>query len=161
MAEFIPIEKLADLGKDLREMGKTIVLANGAFDLFHVGHLRYLRDAKKYGDVLVVAVNSDKSVKSYKGEDRPIIPQDERVEILMALEVVDYVTLFDEPDVRRVIRLLKPHFHAKGTDYTPETVPEAELVKSLGGKVVITGDPKNHSTTDLIEKLRRVLCGNK
>ncbi len=160
MAEFIPIEQLSELSARLKKEGKIIVLANGAFDLFHVGHLRYLKDAKKYGDVLVVAVNSDKSIKIYKGEDRPIIPEEERIEILMSIDVVDYVTVFDEPSVERVIRALKPHYQAKGTDYTEDSVPEADLVKLMGGKVVITGDSKNHSTTDIIQKLRRVICGS-
>ncbi len=159
MGRFVERRDLGKIADRLREEGRTIVLANGTFDLFHVGHLRYLKGAKEQGDVLFVAVNSDRSVKAYKGEDRPIIPESERVEILLALDVVDYVTLFDEPDVTEVIRILKPHIHAKGTDYTPESVPEGELVRSLGGRVVITGDPKDHSTTEILERLRSVICG--
>ena len=156
--KFVPIEEIEVLGRELRSEGKKIVLANGAFDMLHVGHIRYLNGAKEWGDVLVVAVNSDISVRKLKGSNRPVIPDKERVEIVSSLEMVDYVTLFDEEDVRRVITLLKPDVHAKGTDYTPDSVPEAELVNSLGGKVVIVGDPKDHSTTYLLKKLREVVC---
>jgi rfaE bifunctional protein nucleotidyltransferase chain/domain len=138
-----------------RTAGRTIVLANGAFDLLHVGHVRYLEAAKALGDVLVVAVNSDASVRAAKGAGRPIVPQAERLELVAALRCVDHVLLFDEPDVRAVIAWLKPHVHAKGTDYTADTVPERADVEAYGGRVVICGDPKDHSTTSLVAKLGR------
>jgi rfaE bifunctional protein nucleotidyltransferase chain/domain len=138
-----------------RAAGRTVVLANGAFDLLHVGHVRYLEAAKQLGDVLVVAVNSDASVRASKGEGRPVVPQAERLELVAALRCVDHVLIFDEPDVRSVIRSLKPHVHAKGTDYAVETVPERAEVEAYGGRVVICGDPKDHSTTSLAAKLGR------
>jgi rfaE bifunctional protein nucleotidyltransferase chain/domain len=138
-----------------RAAGRTIVLANGAFDLLHVGHVRYLDGAKALGDVLVVAVNSDASVRASKGPGRPVVPQAERAELVAALRCVDHVLVFDEPDVRAVIRALKPHVHAKGTDYTVETVPERAEVEAYGGRVAICGDPKDHSTSSLVGKLGR------
>jgi len=136
-----------------RARGQSIVLANGVFDLLHVGHVRYLQGAKALGDVLVVAVNSDASTRAYKGAGRPVIPQDERAELIAALACTDYVVIFDEPDVRAVIRALKPDVHAKGTDYTPESIPERAEVEAYGGRVAVTGDPKDHSTTALVAKL--------
>ena len=133
-----------------RAKGHRIVLANGGFDLLHVGHLRYLEAAKALGDVLVVAVNSDASVRAAKGEGRPVIPAAERAELLAALRCVDHVHVFDAPDVRHIIRALKPDIHAKGTDYSADTVPERDEVLAYGGRVVIAGDPKNHSTTALL-----------
>jgi rfaE bifunctional protein nucleotidyltransferase chain/domain len=133
--------------------GKKIVLANGCFDILHVGHLRYLKDARSLGDVLVVAVNSDESMRLIKDPGRPILPQDERVELVSALRCVDYVVVFDEPDVTRVLDVLRPAVHAKGTDYTEETVPERDAVMRYGGAVRIAGDPKNHSTHDIIERI--------
>ena len=135
----------------------SIGLCNGAFDLLHVGHLRYLQGAAEVADVLVVAVNSDASVKKSKGPSRPLIPENERLELLAAMGPVDYLHLFDEESVHEVIRALKPNFHIKGTDYTPENVPEAELVRELGGEVAIAGDPKDHATTDIIQKIRETL----
>ena len=158
MNKFIKSESLPELSLRLKSENKKIVLANGAFDMLHVGHLRYLTDAKKYGNVLIVAINSDASVKLSKGENRPVIGENERVEIISALEVVDYVTLFDEKDVSRVIKLLKPDFHAKGTDYSADSVPEKKIVEKYGGKVIITGDHKDHSTTDIISKLKEIFC---
>lgn len=137
-----------------RREGKRIVLANGCFDLFHVGHIRYLAGAKELGDVLIVGVNSDKQVTRLKGENRPFMPANERAEIISALRFVDFVTIFDEPTVIELVRLIKPDFHAKGTDYTPENVPEREIVKHYGGQVVIVGDPKDHSSTELISKVK-------
>ena len=137
-----------------RAQGQTIALANGVFDLFHVGHLRYLEAARQLADRLVVAVNSDSSTRAYKGPHRPIISEDERVEILRALRCTDLVFLFSEPDVRLVIRTLKPDFHVKGTDYTAETIPEKAEVEAYGGRVAVAGDPKNHSTTALVAKLK-------
>lgn len=133
-----------------RNKGKKIVLANGCFDLFHVGHIRYLAGAKALGDILIVGINSDDQVKKLKGENRPYIPENERAEIVSALKFVDYVTIFPEPTVTELIRAIKPDFHAKGTDYTTETVPEREIVKEYGGRVAIVGDPKDHSSTELI-----------
>jgi rfaE bifunctional protein nucleotidyltransferase chain/domain len=133
-----------------RRKGASIVLANGCFDLFHVGHIRYLAGAKALGDVLVVGINSDEQVRKLKGENRPFMPEAERAEIVSALKCVDYVTIFDEPTVTELIRAVRPDFHAKGTDYTAETVPEREIVREYGGRTAIVGDPKDHSSTDLI-----------
>jgi len=133
-----------------RDRGLTVVLANGAFDLLHVGHVRYLEAARVLGDRLVVAVNSDASVRTSKGSRRPIVPQDERVEILAHLEMVDRIVLFDSPTVTPVLEALRPQVHAKGTDYTPDTVPEREVVTAYGGRTTICGDAKDHATTDLI-----------
>jgi D-glycero-beta-D-manno-heptose 1-phosphate adenylyltransferase len=136
-----------------RRKGAKIVLANGCFDLFHVGHIRYLAGAKALGDILVVGINSDEQVRKLKGENRPLMPEPERAEIVSALKFVDYVTIFDEPTVTELIRAVRPDFHAKGTDYTPETVPEREIVREYGGRVAIVGDPKEHSSTDLIQSV--------
>lgn len=133
-----------------RAASEKIILANGAFDLLHVGHIRYLRAAKEIGGRLVVAVNSDDSVRQLKGEGRPFMPAEERAEILAALADVDAIIIFSEGDVRALVREICPDFHAKGTDYTPESVPEAETVRECGGRVVIVGDPKDHSTTEII-----------
>ena len=133
-----------------RAQGEQIILANGAFDLLHVGHIRYLHAAKNLGGRLVVAVNADASVRALKGEGRPLMPDQERAEILAALADVDAVTVFNEPDVRAVIREIRPDIHAKGTDYTAATVPEADVVRACGGRIAIVGDPKNHSATDII-----------
>ena len=135
-----------------RAEGLTVALANGVFDLLHVGHLRYLEGAKRLADRLVVAVNSDASTRAYKGPGRPVIPENERVELLRALRCTDLVLLFDEPDVRVVIRALKPDIQVKGTDYTPETIPERAEVEAYGGRVAVAGGPKNHSTTALLKK---------
>ncbi len=134
-----------------RRKGAKIVLANGCFDLFHVGHIRYLAGAKALGDVLIVGINSDDQVRKLKGGNRPFMPEAERAEIVAALRFVDYVTIFDEPTVTELIRAVRPDFHAKGTDYTPESVPEREIVREYGGKTAIVGDPKDHSSTDLIQ----------
>ncbi len=136
-----------------RRDGAKIVLANGCFDLFHVGHIRYLAGAKALGDILIVGINSDAQVRRLKGENRPLMPENERAEILSALKFVDYVTIFTEPTVTELIRAIRPDFHAKGTDYTTETVPEREIVKEYGGQVAIVGDPKDHSSTELIGKI--------
>lgn len=133
-----------------RSAGDKIILTNGCFDLLHVGHVRYLRAAKQLGGRVIVAVNSDASTRTLKGEGRPRVPGDERAEILAALSDVDAVTVFDAPDVTELIRLLRPDIHAKGTDYTEENVPERDVVISCGGRVAIVGDPKDHSTTDLL-----------
>jgi rfaE bifunctional protein nucleotidyltransferase chain/domain len=133
-----------------RSTGDKIILTNGCFDLLHVGHVRYLRAAKQLGGRLVVAVNSDASTRTLKGEGRPRVPGDERAEILAALGDVDAVTVFDALDVTELIRLLRPDIHAKGTDYTEENVPERAVVIACGGRVAIVGDPKDHSTTELL-----------
>ncbi len=137
-----------------RGEGKTVALANGVFDLIHVGHVRYLEGAKELADYLVVAVNSDASTRAYKGPGRPHIPEGERAEMVAALACTDRVVVFDEPNVRNIIRALKPDVHVKGTDYTPDTIPEADEVKAYGGRVAVAGDPKNHSTTELAKRLQ-------
>ncbi len=136
-----------------RADGKRIVLANGCFDLFHVGHARYLAGAREIGDILVVGVNSDEQARALKGEGRPIHPASERAELIANLRSVDYVTIFDEPTVTELILAIRPDFHAKGTDYTVESVPEREVIASVGGRVAIVGDPKDHSSTDLINAI--------
>ena len=133
-----------------RRKGAKIILANGCFDLFHVGHIRYLAGAKSLGDCLIVGINSDEQVRKLKGENRPFMPENERAEIISAVRFVDFVTIFNEPTVEELIRAIRPDFHAKGTDYTTETVPEREIVKEYGGRVAIVGDPKDHSSTELI-----------
>jgi D-glycero-beta-D-manno-heptose 1-phosphate adenylyltransferase len=134
-----------------RQRKRKIVLANGCFDFFHVGHIRYLSGAKALGDCLIVAINSDEQVRRLKGKNRPLMPERERAEIISALKVVDYVTIFTEPTVEELIRAIRPDFHAKGTDYTTDNVPEREIVREYGGQVAIVGDPKNHSSTELIK----------
>jgi len=136
---------------DWRRAGNRVTLANGCFDVLHVGHVRYLRAARELGGKLVVAVNSDASVRALKGEGRPVMPAEERAEILASLADVDAVVVFPEEDVRAIIREIRPDFHAKGTDYTAESVPERDVVEACGGRVVIVGDPKNHSATDIIQ----------
>jgi rfaE bifunctional protein nucleotidyltransferase chain/domain len=138
-----------------RHAGSRITLTNGCFDLLHVGHVRYLHAARELGGKVVVALNSDASVRSLKGEGRPVIPAEERAEILAALADVDAVVIFPERDVRAIIREIRPDFHAKGTDYTVETVPERAEVEACGGRVVIVGDPKNHSATEIIRSRPR------
>lgn len=133
--------------------GRIVVLANGCFDVLHAGHVRYLEAARALGDLLVVAINSDDQVAKLKGEGRPILPARDRAEIVASLEAVDLVTIFDEPTVTELLLALKPDIHAKGTDYTEETVPERDVVRSFGGCVRIVGDPKNHSTSELIGRL--------
>jgi rfaE bifunctional protein nucleotidyltransferase chain/domain len=144
------IDELSDECERWRAEGIEVVLGNGAFDLLHVGHLRYLEAARALGDRLVIAVNSDASVRIGKGDDRPIMPEAERVEILSHLWMVDRICLFDSPTVAPVLERLRPSVHAKGTDYTRDTVPERGVVAAYGGKTVICGDPKDHATTDLI-----------
>ena len=133
--------------------GKTIVFTNGCFDLLHVGHIRCLEGAKAQGDILVVALNSDSSVRRLKGKGRPILPEKERAEIIASFSFVDYVTFFDEPKVDAVILALKPHVHAKGSDYTADTVPERDTVKEYGGEIAITGGPKIKSTSEVIQEI--------
>ncbi len=136
-----------------RAVGARIVLANGCFDVLHVGHVRYLAGARELGDVLVVAINSDEQVALQKGDGRPVMPAIERAEIVAALESVSFVTIFNEPTVEELLLALKPDVHAKGTDYTTDTVPERDVVRSYGGQVAIVGDPKDHSTSAIIARL--------
>lgn len=136
-----------------RTAGQSIAFANGVFDLLHVGHVRYIQDAARVADLLVVAVNSDASVRMIKGEGRPLVPEGERAELVAALRGVGLVTIFSEASPRSLLTRIRPDFHCKGTDYTPESVPERDLVESWGGRVVIVGDPKDHSSTELIDRL--------
>jgi D-glycero-beta-D-manno-heptose 1-phosphate adenylyltransferase len=142
--------ELRDRVQQWRSAGERIVLANGNFDLLHVGHVRYLRGAKQLGGKLVAAINSDESVRTLKGEGRPIMPAEERAEIVAALADIDAVIIFPELDVRALIREIRPEIHAKGTDYSVDTVPERDAVLEYGGRVAIVGDPKDHSTTEII-----------
>ena len=144
-------DDLIDVLISVRSEGKVIVLANGCFDLFHVGHVRYLQGAAELGDVLVVGINSDRQTRSLKGPGRPFMPENERAEVVGALKGVDFVTIFDEPTVTELIQAIHPDIHAKGTDYTVDSVPEREIVRSYGGRVAIVGDPKDHSSTELIK----------
>jgi len=148
-------EQLKRRVEEWRESGEKITLANGCFDVIHVGHVRYLRGAKDLGGQLVVAINSDDSVRSLKGDGRPVMPAGERAEILAALSDVDAVVIFPEPDVRPLIREIRPEIHAKGTDYTRDSVPERETVIECGGRVEIVGDPKDHSATEIIRKMEQ------
>jgi len=143
-------QKLRSCVEQWRRAGERIVLANGNFDLLHVGHVRYLRGAKELGGKLVVAVNSDESVRALKGEGRPIMPEEERAEIVAALADVDAVVVFPELDVRGLIREIRPDIQAKGTDYTADSVPERDAVAEYGGRVAIVGDPKDQSTSEII-----------
>jgi rfaE bifunctional protein nucleotidyltransferase chain/domain len=147
-------EELTERLAEHRARDQRIVLANGCFDLLHVGHVRYLDGARRQGDVLVVAVNSDASAEPLKGPGRPILPAEARARLVAALSAVDYVTVFDEPDVSALLEALRPDVHAKGTDYTVETVPERETARRLGVRVAIVGDPKRHSTGELLARLR-------
>ncbi|HUQ34501.1 MAG TPA: adenylyltransferase/cytidyltransferase family protein [Pyrinomonadaceae bacterium] len=136
-----------------RKHGARIVLANGCFDVLHVGHIRYLEGAKALGDVLVVGVNTDLQVREQKGAGRPLVIERERAEIIAALRAVDFVTIFPEPTVEALLLALRPDIHAKGTDYTEESVPERDVVRSYGGRVAIVGDPKDHSSTEMVRKV--------
>jgi len=138
--------------KTAKQAGKRVVFANGCFDVLHLGHVRYLSGAKALGDLLVVAINSDEQVRRQKGEGRPLMSEGERAELVASLEVVDLVTIFAEPTVAELLLALEPDIHAKGTDYTEDTVPEREVVRSYGGRVAIVGDPKDHSSSELIAK---------
>ena len=147
-------QQLRERAAEWRRNGEQIVLTNGCFDLLHVGHVRYLHGAKALGGKLIVAINSDASVRTLKGEGRPAMPSTERAEILAALSDVDAIVIFDEPDVRALIRELHPDVQAKGTDYTRDNVPERDEVMAYGGRVEIVGDPKDHSTTELLNQLK-------
>ncbi len=151
-------EQLRQRAAEWRAAGESLTLANGGFDLLHVGHVRYLHAAKQLGGRLIVAVNSDESMRSLKGQGRPLIPAEERAEIIAALADVDAVVIFPEPDVRRLIHEIRPDIHAKGTDYTVETVPERDEVLAYGGRVAIVGDPKDHSSTEIIRSRLEARC---
>jgi D-glycero-beta-D-manno-heptose 1-phosphate adenylyltransferase len=138
---------------DDRASGRRIALANGCFDVLHVGHVRYLEGARREADRLVVAINDDQSVRELKGAGRPILPASARAELVAGVRAVDYVVLFGERTVERLLRMIRPDVHCKGTDYTVDSVPERELVRSYGGRVAIVGDPKDHSTRDLLKRL--------
>ena len=140
---------------EARAAGRTVALANGCFDILHVGHIRYLQGAREQADLLVVGVNGDDSVRRLKGEGRPLMPADDRALLVAALRCVDHVVVFEEDDVRALLLALRPDVHCKGTDYTPDTVPERDVVRSYGGRVAIVGDPKDHDTTALLARLRR------
>jgi rfaE bifunctional protein nucleotidyltransferase chain/domain len=154
MGEILTRSQLVErVGRD-RTQRLTIAFANGAFDLLHVGHVRYLEGAKREADRLIVAINSDASIRALKGPARPVLPESDRAELVAALRAVDYVVIFDERTVAPLLELLKPDVHCKGTDYTVDTVPERETVRGYGGRIAIVGDPKDHSTTDLLSRLR-------
>ena len=146
-------EELVERVATARENGARIVLANGCFDVLHVGHVRYLAGARELGDILVVGVNSDEQVVRLKGPGRPVMAAAERAEIVASLESVTYVTIFNEPTVEHLLLALKPDIHAKGTDYTEDTVPERAVVRSYGGRVAIVGDPKDHSTSAILTRI--------
>ncbi len=137
-----------------RAAGRTIAFANGCFDLLHVGHVRYLRAAAAEADRLIVAVNADESVRALKGPGQPILPAADRAELVAGVKGVDYVVIFDEPDVARLLQTIRPDVHCKGTDYTIDTVPEREVVRAYGGRIAIVGDAKNHATRDLLARIR-------
>ncbi len=151
----IPREEVRALGERLRREGRRIAFANGCFDILHVGHVRYLDGAKRCGDVLVVGVNSDRAVEALKGKGRPIIPAEGRAELVAAVESVDYVVIFDDLTAAEILLDLLPHVHCKGTDYSRDSVPEREVVKGFGGEVQIVGDPKDHSTRELLAEISR------
>ncbi len=148
------LAELSTLIEAAKAAGKRVVFGNGCFDIVHVGHVRYLKGAKELGDVLVVAVNDDSSVTGLGKRKEVVTPADERAEIISALDCVDYVILFADATVENLLRTLKPHIHAKGTDYTEDNVPERDIVLSYGGRVAIVGDPKDHSTRDIIKTIK-------
>jgi rfaE bifunctional protein nucleotidyltransferase chain/domain len=153
--KILSLERLVPLVEKQKQSRKTIVFANGCFDWLHVGHIRYLEGARRLGDLLIVGLNSDDSVRKLKGPLRPLMPEKERAEILAALSFVDYIVIFSEPTVERLLLHLRPDIHCKGTDYTADSVPERDVVLSYGGKIAIVGDPKDHSTQDFIQELLR------
>ena len=154
--KILSLKALKSITGKARRRGKRVVLANGCFDLLHIGHLRYLQSARRLGDLLIVAVNEDGSVRRLKGPGRPLMKLSDRAALVAALECVDYVTTFGGMTVGRVLRELKPDIHAKGGDYTPDTVPERKLVRGYGGKVAIAGGPKVQSTSRLIRRIGKL-----
>ncbi len=151
--KIIPRNEARALGERLRREGRRIAFANGCFDVLHVGHVRYLQGARAQGDVLVVGVNSDRAVRELKGEGRPLLPEAARAELVAALACVDYVIVFDERTAEAILRDLRPHVQCKGTDYSAETVPERDVMREIGGEVRIVGDPKDHSTRELLAEI--------
>ena len=158
MGEVLTRQALVDRAGRLRREGRTIAFANGCFDLLHVGHVRYLEAAAAEGDVLVVAINDDPSVRRLKGNGRPILAAEHRAELVAALRAVDYVVIFPEATVTPLLEALRPDVHCKGTDYTVESVPERDTVRAYGGRTAIVGDPKDHSTRDLLARIARQAC---
>jgi rfaE bifunctional protein nucleotidyltransferase chain/domain len=159
--KIVSLEQARALREELRSQAKRVGLCNGVFDLLHVGHIRYLEAARAMCDCLVVAVNSDRSTRELKGAGRPLVPEQERAEVVAGLAAVDRVVIFDGRDVSEVIRELRPDLQIKGTDYSPDTVPERALVESLGGRVAIAGDPKDHSTSTLAARLGAPPAGSR
>jgi rfaE bifunctional protein nucleotidyltransferase chain/domain len=153
IAKVVTLDEAVRWREALRAEGRRLAFANGVFDLLHVGHVRYLQGARGLADALVVAVNSDASTRANKGPSRPVVPEAERAELVAALACVDRVVVFEDRDVRRLLRALRPELHVKGTDYTAESVPEREVLAEWGGRVAIAGDPKDHSTTALVAAL--------
>lgn len=153
MAQVVNESELAALVAEDRRAGRTVAFANGCFDLLHVGHVRYLEGAKREADRLIVAVNDDDSVRALKGPNRPILPGVARAALVAALRSVDYVVLFPDRTVDRLLGLLRPDVHCKGTDYTVDTVPERDAVRAYGGRIAIVGDPKDHSTRDVLARV--------
>jgi rfaE bifunctional protein nucleotidyltransferase chain/domain len=158
-SKIVSLQRLKSLVADHKKRGQTVVFTNGCFDILHVGHVRYLKAASQQGDVLIVAINSDASARSLKGAGRPILDESARARLVAALRAVDYVVLFSEPTVASLLRDLLPDVHAKGTDYSVDTVPERTIAKELGIQVAIVGDPKNHSTRALLSSLRKAPHG--
>jgi len=158
-SKIVSRQKLNSLVAEHKKRGQRVVFANGCFDILHVGHVRYLEAARQYGDILIVAVNSDASARSLKGPRRPILDESARARLVAALRAVDYVVIFNEPTVAPLLRDLLPDVHAKGTDYSVDTVPERAIAKDLGIQVAIVGDPKNHSTRALLSSLRKAPHG--
>jgi rfaE bifunctional protein nucleotidyltransferase chain/domain len=153
--KIISLPELQTRVREHQQRGETVVFANGCFDILHVGHVRYLEAARAEGDVLIAAVNSDSSVSTLKGPGRPVLDENARARLVAALRAVNYVVIFSEPSVEPLLRQLRPDVHAKGTDYTAETVPERTVAKELKIRIAIVGDPKNHSTRDLLHALRK------
>jgi rfaE bifunctional protein nucleotidyltransferase chain/domain len=153
VGEVLTREALADRIREERAAGRSVAFANGCFDILHVGHVRYLASSADEADLLVVAINDDASVQQLKGAGRPVLAAEDRAELVAALRSVDYVVIFPEPTVGPLLELLKPDVHCKGTDYTVESVPEREIVKGYGGRTAIVGDPKDHSTRDLLDRI--------
>lgn len=160
MGKVVPLEELCRMRPRWRSEGKVVVFTNGCFDLLHVGHIRSLQDAAQLGDILIVGLNSDLSVRRLKGEGRPLQDEASRGALIAAMRGVDYVCFFDELSADRALKELQPDIHAKGTDYTRENVPERDTVLGYGGKVAITGDPKDHSSKDLIREIRSRFGGS-
>ncbi len=154
-APLLTRDELIERVAEERARGRQIILTNGCFDVFHAGHIRYLAAAKELGGFVITAINSDEQVKALKGEGRPHIAENERAEIVSSLRFVDAVTIFDEPNVEALIAAIRPDVHAKGTDYTEDSVPEREAVRAYGGRVAIVGDPKGHSSSEMIARIKQ------